>query len=102
MTTRPAVRHYAYSESIGRMRVPDHITDTAEIIAWATARRAVNVVREEGPASKPTGVAIVWEREDAPPNQRLADVMTLLAKQFPDASVRTIGETALAIWEMYR
>jgi hypothetical protein len=66
MATRPAIRYYAYSQTLGRKRIPDeHATDTAAI-TYAQGLGAVNVVREEGPPSKPTAVHVVWSRTTTP------------------------------------
>jgi hypothetical protein len=56
-------RYYAYSEALGRKRLIDSNTET-EAIDAAKALGAANVVKEDGPPSKPHGVEMIWE--DAP------------------------------------
>ena len=63
--SREAPRYYAYNPDIGRVRVPIDVVSKGEeaVIEWAAGRHAVNVVREDGPPSKPTAVEFVWRAD---------------------------------------
>jgi hypothetical protein len=104
------IRYYAYSPTLGRrlLQLPDgeNITDEAEAIRMSQRLAADNVIREEGPVSKPTSFKIIWARlgplaaADAKATgeaYRLGLVQVILAKHFPDQTVRKIGEAAREI-----
>lgn len=56
-------RVYAYSPTFGRKRADvQTAADVTKAIEWADKLGAVNLVLEEGPASKPTGTTVLWER----------------------------------------
>ena len=58
-------RYYTY-DGQRRLRVPvDHSTDDAAAARYAAEHGAVNVVREDGPPSRPTGQHLVWQLGDA-------------------------------------
>lgn len=67
-------RYYAYSPTFGRKRATAEQSVTQETaIAWAASLPgSVNLVHEEGPASKPLGTTVVWER-----NPKAVETVTL-------------------------
>jgi molecular chaperone DnaK (HSP70) len=97
---RDAFRYYAYSPTMGRRRVP--CTTEADAIIWAAVHGAVNVVREDGPASKPTAVTIVWKRDEPTPFDLHADIYQELADRFPKATVREISEAVAAVEAIFK
>lgn len=94
-------RYYAYSPTLGRrlLTLPngDHVTNGAEATRMAQRLHADNLVREEGPVSKPLSVRIVWTKENAavtPDAALTAHVQAVLSRHFPNATVQQIGDAA--------
>lgn len=99
---RDALRYYAYSPQMGRRRVPAELTTETEVIDWAAGRGALNVVREDGPASKPHGVHVIWQK-DAPTDYDIRlKISDVLAEHFPNATVREIGNAMNALMQVIR
>lgn len=96
MTTRAAHRYYAYSPELGKRRIPDDLTP-AQAIEWAAGRGAINVIREDGPASKPTAVHMVWRQSEPTAYDIELKISNVLAEHFPNATVREIGEATKAL-----
>lgn len=72
---RAAIRYYVYSPTLGRRRVPPHYEDSDHHARYYAEhhnqqnrlRQADNLIREDGPLSKPHSVTVIWEREPEPP-----------------------------------
>jgi len=114
--SRDAYRYYAYSPEMGRRRIPNPDTMamagttiplTEEMaIEWAAGRGALNVVREDGPASKPTAITMIWNRQADFPRVSVRvsasydlhmEIYNELANRFPNATVADVARAAKAI-----
>lgn len=88
---RTARRYYGYIPDQARILAPSDMNE-AEVIVWAAGRGATNVVREDGPASKPTGIEFVWKANDSQAAFNLnAGLWTLLADRLPNMTVREMA-----------
>jgi hypothetical protein len=65
-----ATRYYAFSKTDERIyRIPlTHTATDATAIAWADAKGADNVMREDGPKAKPV-TSRIWERTPSKPTR---------------------------------
>lgn len=97
---RDAFRYYAYSPTMGRRLITG--PSEADIIEWAAARGAVNVVREDGPTSKPTDITLIWKRDEPTPRDLHAAIYNELVERFPKATVREVAEAAHAIEAIFK
>lgn len=94
-------RYYAYSPEMGRRRVPGDCITQPMAIDWAAGRGAINVVREDGPASKPHSVQLVWERDAKSTYDIQIEIANVLAERFPNATVREVGEATKALLALF-
>lgn len=95
--TRP-VRYFVYDEARGRVRVPIvQGEDEAAIIERAKRWGSVNLVREDGPLSKPQ-ITVLWERSPKAAME-LGDVDAVLATlvQSEDRKRALVGMEAIAV-----
>lgn len=92
MTTRPAIRFYAYSQTLGRKRL--HADTAGAAIEEAQGLGAVNVQLEEGPVSKPLKTTIIWRRYDTFAVSELVRVMDANGTVWnvPKSALLPVGE----------
>lgn len=100
-----STRYFTYSTRTGnRRRVPtDHAGSDSAAILYARATNASNVVREDGPISRPV-IHMLWAETDTTPTNAELDtrykvVYGMLSDHFPYAPATKVQAAALEIAE---
>lgn len=106
-----ATRYFTFSTRTGnRRRVPaDHAGSDSAAILYARATNASNVVREDGPQSRPV-IHMLWAETDPTPatsEDESAKIRTMLifnelAAHFPDARLNVVRDAAEAVEKALR
>lgn len=99
---RTSVRYYTFTETTGkRLRVPDAYAQSDDAAkTYAHIIKADNVVREDGPMSKPQ-VSMLWHHADpvgdATLNHRYKVIFDTLAEHFPYAPTSKVQAAAIDV-----